>query len=261
MDSLRLAVGTLTVLRVPPPARVDPRTAGRAMLWAPVVGAGLGAVAAVVLEAVRAVTRSATGTLLAAVLAVATLALLTRALHWDGLADTADGLGSALPAPGALAVMRRSDVGPFGVVAVVLVLLLQVSALAAAVGHGYGWLCLLVSTTTGRTAAAVACARGIPAARGSGLGAMVAGTVPRPAALVLAVAVVAAAAGAGAVDDDATVRLVARAGGAVLLGLGVAALLLLRCIRRLGGVTGDVLGALVETATAAALVGFAVVRP
>jgi adenosylcobinamide-GDP ribazoletransferase len=218
-------------------------------------------VAAVVLEAVRAVTRSATGTLLAAVLAVATLALLTRALHWDGLADTADGLGSALPAPGALEVMRRSDVGPFGVVAVVLVLLLQVSALAAAVGHGYGWLCLLVSTTTGRTAAAVACARGIPAARGSGLGAMVAGTVPRPAALVLAVAVVAAAAGAGAVDDDATVRLVARAGGAVLLGLGVAALLLLRCIRRLGGVTGDVLGALVETATAAALVGFAVVRP
>lgn len=253
MESLRLAVGTLTVVPVRPPTRVDRATAGRAMAWAPLVGAGLGAVAAALFEAVRAATASEAGTLLAAVLAVAALALLTRGLHWDGLADTADGLGSGRPADGALAVMRRSDVGPFGVVAVVLTALVQVSALVAAADRGVGWLALVTGVTTGRTAAAVACARGIPAARADGLGATVAGSVPSGVAGALAVAVVSAAAAGAAVAGAGPDR----AAGAVVLGLAVAALLLRRCVRRLGGISGDVLGALVETAAAAALVGFA----
>ena len=56
--------------------------------------------------------------------------MLSRAIHLDGLADTADGLGSGRPPADALAIMRQSDVGPFGVATLVLTLLIQVSALA-----------------------------------------------------------------------------------------------------------------------------------
>lgn len=74
-DAVRLAVGTLTLVPVRPPERVDRGTAARALLWAPAVGAGLGMAAAVVLEATRFLGRYATGVeLLAAALAVATWA-------------------------------------------------------------------------------------------------------------------------------------------------------------------------------------------
>jgi adenosylcobinamide-GDP ribazoletransferase len=89
------------------------------MAWAPAVGLLLGAVAAAVLE--LAARWGRTGPLLAAVLAVAALALLTRGLHLDGLADQA--------ADQALAIMKRSDIGPFGVVTLVLTLGVQVAAL------------------------------------------------------------------------------------------------------------------------------------
>ena len=69
---------------------------------------------------------------------MAALALLTRGLHLDGLADLADGLGSGQPAATALDIMRRSDIGPFGTVTLVLVLLTQVAALAHAEAEGDG---------------------------------------------------------------------------------------------------------------------------
>jgi len=57
------------------------------------------------------------------VLVLATLAAVTGAMHLDGLADTADGIGSRRPAEEALTIMKRSDIGPMGVAALVLVLL------------------------------------------------------------------------------------------------------------------------------------------
>ena len=127
-DGLRLATGTLTVLPVPPPrtvgsparrARDDTGTARRtpARRGRPRWSAWAG-------DAVEA------PPLLTAALAVAVLALGSGFLHLDGLADTADGLAVQGDRGRRLEVMRRGDVGPVGVVVLVLVLLVQVSALA-----------------------------------------------------------------------------------------------------------------------------------
>jgi adenosylcobinamide-GDP ribazoletransferase len=242
---LRLAVTMLTA--VPMPGRgqqagergPDRRTARAAMYWAPVVGLALGGIAAGVLAGCQ---HGHTGALLAAALAVAVLAALTRALHLDGLADTADGLGSRQPAAGALAVMARSDIGPFGVVTLVLVLLIQVSALAQADRTGRGPVAILVAVATSRVAITLACRRGVPAARPGGLGALVAGTVNPLVAALLAVA---AAGGAAALGWIYPV--------AVAAGLACSLALTTLATRRLGGITGDVLGAAAEVAAAACL--------
>jgi adenosylcobinamide-GDP ribazoletransferase len=259
-DGLRLALGTFTIAPVPPPRMLDRRVGAQAMAWAPLIGASLGGLSAAGLEGVRQVTHhSATGTLLAAVVAVAALAWLTRGLHLDGLADTADGLGSGLPQGGALEVMRASDIGPFGVVTLVLVLAVQVAAIGESVSRGTGWLGLVVSVATGRLAASWGCSSRLRAARPDGLGALVAGSLRTPVLLALAAAVAAAAAALSTLDDDPSGALALRSAAAVVVGLAVAGLLLRRCVRRFGGITGDVLGALVESATTAALLCFALV--
>jgi adenosylcobinamide-GDP ribazoletransferase len=249
-DALRLAVGTLTRIPVPAPRVVDRRTAGGAMLLAPVVGLLLALVVGVPAQVLAAV--SPAGGLVIAALAVASLAWLTRALHLDGLADTADALGSGRPADQALAIARRSDIGPFGVVTLVLVLLVEVLALGRLLDAGSGAGGLVVALVTGRLMITLACTRGIPAARADGLGAVVAGSVPRSRAAValvlwLALATAAVAAAHGVAAGAATAAAV---GGSLVVG----GLLVRLAVRRLGGVTGDVLGAATELASAAAIV-------
>jgi adenosylcobinamide-GDP ribazoletransferase len=243
---LRLAVTLLTAIPLPGgrkrPAAADRRTAAAAMYWAPVVGLLAGAVSAGVL--LLAARIGHTGPLLAAALAVAAGAILTRALHLDGLADFADGLGSARPADEALAIMKRSDIGPFGVVTLVFILLLQVSALARAQELGRGPAAVLAAAVAARLAMTLACRRGVPAARPGGLGALVAGSVRLGPATALALAALAAAWAAGWIFAIAV---------AAALAVSVAATML--AVRRLGGITGDVLGALAEiTATTCLIV-------
>ena len=132
-------------------ALAPPRAAaGAAMAWAPAVGLLLGVIASAVLF--LADHPLGAGPLTASGLAVGSLALLTRGLHLDGLADLADGLASGKPAPAALDIMRRSDIGPLGVVTLVLTLLLQVAALSQAesAGHGRGPAALIAAVVTGR---------------------------------------------------------------------------------------------------------------
>ena len=130
---------------LPVPARAATSTRG-VLPWAPLVGAGPG-------RDRRGRRRGrAPGTvspLTGAVLALAALALLTRGLHLDGLADTADGLGPLRGRERALQVMRQSDVGPFGVVTLVLTLLLQVACLAALLPQDGGWLVLWTAVVVG----------------------------------------------------------------------------------------------------------------
>lgn len=263
-DALRLAIGTFTALPVRAPRVVDRRVARGTMLAAPLVGLLLGALAAVVLEAVRLSaaprlsSHSVAVNLVAAALAVTVLALSTRAMHLDGLADTADGRGVVGGAPDRLEVMRRPDVGAFGVVAVVLVVLVQVAALTLCGVVGHGWVAVVSAVVTGRLAATWATVRPVPAARPDGLGAAVAGSVPVSAATLLTAAVLALVALLGATDDDATVRLCSALVVATLLGLAAAALVVRRAVRDLGGITGDVIGAAVEVATTVSLVTVAV---
>ena len=243
---LRLAVGTLSILRV----RVDVadrRTAGRAMALAPLVGAGIGLAAAAAGWAARANNNSV---FVAGVAAVAAGAVLTRALHLDGLADVADGLGSAKRPAQALEVMKRSDIGPFGVVTLVLVLALQIACIMAAYGHHRGGLAVIVAAVAGRLAITLACTPGVPSARPDGLGAWVAGSVRIRTAAGVAVLCLGACAGLGFVRGASGALL---AGAAVAVGVLCAMALLRRCITRFGGITGDVLGALAETAAAGAL--------
>jgi adenosylcobinamide-GDP ribazoletransferase len=253
-SGLRLSVTLLTVIPLRSPA-AEPRraTVAAAMTWAPAVGLLLGSVAAAVL--VTADRLFGTGPLTAAGLAVAALALMTRGLHLDGLADLADGLGSGKPAAIALDLMRRSDIGPFGIVTLVLTLVIQVGALAHAegAGGGRGPAALIAAVVTGRLALTWACRRGVDAARPDGLGALVAGTV-RPGVAAGITVVLLAAAGFTGFSLRLFSLPVSSLPLAVVAGLAVAFVLQRHAVRRLGGITGDVLGALIETAATVTLV-------
>jgi adenosylcobinamide-GDP ribazoletransferase len=233
LDGLRLAVSLFTVIPVPA-GTVDRRSAGHAMVLAVIPGLLVGLAAAATVLAGR---RLGFGDLLSAGLAVAVMAALTRGLHLDGLADLADGLGSAKPASESLETMKKSDIGPFGVITLVLTLLIQVAAIARCPVEG-----IVVAAVTGRLAVTWACRPAVPCARPGGLGSLVAGTVPVWSAAVVSVVVLAAAS-----------AMALPLGAAVIVGLAASAVLLGHAVRRLGGVTGDVFGALVEVAVTAAL--------
>lgn len=244
------ALGLFTVLPVPARAR---RPGPGVLAWFPAVGVVLAVLSFV---PALAVWRGGGGgsPFLAAGLIVTALALLTRGLHLDGAADLADGLGSGRPAEQALAIMRQPDVGAFGVVAVACTLLLQVAGLSAVLATSSrpeGLFAVVLVVVTGRVA--VLPAAGTRVAPGSALGVLVAGGVPAGVRWAAVVAVLALAGVGPLLLGNGLARAtwsVAAAGA----GLFAAAALRRHAVRRLGGVSGDVFGALVETATTVTVV-------
>ncbi|WP_249997723.1 adenosylcobinamide-GDP ribazoletransferase [Actinoplanes sp. M2I2] len=236
---VRLSITTLTVLPVRA-GRVDRPAAAVAMSVAPAVGAVLGLILAALLGLLR---EAHAPELVAAAVTVTAAALLTRGMHLDGLADTIDALGSYRRGDAALQIMKKSDIGPFGVAAIALTLLLQAATLTT-----LPLAAVVVAFAASRVAIPLACRRGVPAARPEGLGALVAGTVPMPVAVAAAALVVGAA--AAATPDRPWQGPVA-----VVVSLLAVLGLVRHAVRRFGGITGDVLGAAVEVATTITLVG------
>jgi adenosylcobinamide-GDP ribazoletransferase len=261
----RVAVSLFTTIPAGADGTLDDDVAARAVLWLPALGLLLGGAGAAIVLAAGWLNPSGPGRLLGAALAVAAVAVLTGGLHLDGLADTADGLGSRRPASAALDIMRRSDIGPMGVGALVLVLLAQVAAVAAVPRLPLAAGALVLAEVTGRVSVVIATAA--PAARPGGFGALVAGrTSAAERALtagVLACAVVAAGFLAGGVAGGGVagggvagggLALAARGLAATLAGLLAGWLLQGTAERRLGGLTGDVFGAIVQVSATTVLV-------
>ncbi len=265
----RVALSLFTVIPAGVGSDLDEGAAVRAVFWLPVLGAGLGLAGSAVMVFVAAGELSVERQFLGAALAVALLAVATGGLHLDGLADTADGLGSRRPADQALEIMRRSDAGPLGIATLVLVLLVQVSALASlprggagSGGAGSGWTGsgwggggwagptgLVLAAVTSRVA--VVLATGSPSARPSGFGALVAGRTSAAGRVASVVILLGAVVAAGLALGG--VAAAVRGTAAAVAGLAVAAVVRWAARRRLGGMTGDVFGAIIELSTATVL--------
>lgn len=251
-DGWRLALGTLSVFRTAAPIVVDRQVGGRAMAYAPAVGVLLAVTVAGPLALLAELDRPV---FLLAIGAVAALAALTRAIHLDGLADVADGLGSGRSNEAARAIMKKSDIGPFGVATLVLVLLAQVGAATQLSAHGWAGAVVIGSALAGsRAVLGWLCGSRFGPASEQGLGSVVIGAVSPRDRLVSLAATALVAAGALTAVATQDVRLALTAAAALVAGQAVAYLLARRCDRRFAGLTGDVLGACVETAFTTALV-------
>jgi adenosylcobinamide-GDP ribazoletransferase len=205
--------------------------------WFPLLGAGIGALAG----SVRVGAEQLVGRTPATVLAIVTLVVVTGALHQDGLADTADGLGARGERARRLQAMRDPATGAFGTLALIGWTLLMLTTLAS-FDAAHALIALTVACALARWTALLHVAAA-PPARSGGLGAAV--HVSRPAL------------GAGTVVSAAlSLGLCTIVPGAIATGVAllVAALSALLANRTLGGRTGDTLGATIAVTEAVACV-------
>jgi adenosylcobinamide-GDP ribazoletransferase len=229
---MRGAVSFLTTVPVGRRSAVAPRDIGRGVIYFPLVGAGVGAAAALTAWAVARVWPQT----IAALLAVGVAAVLTGALHLDGLADTADGYGARTRAR-ALEIMREHAVGSYGMVALILDIGLRAAAIVALLPRPRGVLFLIAAGALSRSVA-VGLGASLPGARvEGGFAALLEGVGAWRARVAIALGVLIAILSTGWVGVLA----------AAVVGLG-AALWGWHCRRRLGGMTGDTLGAASEVA-------------
>ncbi|WP_226366150.1 adenosylcobinamide-GDP ribazoletransferase [Pseudonocardia sp. ICBG162] len=259
LAGLALAVSWLTVV----PARVRTSDEGAlpdgvaaaALRWAPLVGAGLGVAGGALLTGLVA---AGVSPLVAGLLTVGAGALATRGMHVDGIADTADGLGSYGPPERALRIMADGGAGPFAVVTLLVVLGARAAALAqlASAPPAVVLVVCALAAATGRAGFCWVARRGTPAARPGGLGATVAGSQPVWVAPLWWTGLAAAGAGAlvGAGRAGAAAGAVLAVAGAVLLAALLVVGLARHTRRRFGGMSGDVLGAACELGGTAVLV-------
>jgi len=227
LDDLRTAVAFMTRIPMPHPEGSTPPNLARAQRVFPLIGAIIGAAAALAFLGLGAI---GLPSLAAAALALATSAVLTGALHEDGLADVADGFGGGRDKATKLEIMRDSRIGTYGTLILLVSFVAKLSALTALPRDA-----VLPSLVT-----AHALARGIlpvmamtmPYARNDGLAA----TAGRPDSTIAATSIVFALIIAFLLlpwADASGVVIVATAAG---VGMGLLAM------RQIGGQTGDVLG-------------------
>lgn len=229
MSGFGAALSFLTVLgRATPPVPA-------ALRWFPVVGGLLGVGLGLVWWGASLIFPAAVA---AALVLLADLAL-TGLLHFDGLADSADGLLPHLEPERRLEVMRTPETGAFGVTTVAAVLLARHAGLATAAPQPL----LLAALWVASRGFIVLMLRRGRRARATGMGeAFGDGRSPGAAVIAFTTAGVLAAVSAGWIGAVA-----------VAVGLGVAAATIGLAYRRVGGFTGDVLGAAVVLSETAGL--------
>lgn len=234
LNDLRAALALLSRLPLPPPAHYPVPPA----VWAwPLAGALLGAMAAGG-GALALAAGLPTGVAAALVLGLG--ALITGAMHEDGLADSCDGLWGGWTRERRLEIMKDSHIGSYGVMGLILVTLARWSAVVALIGAG-DWAAIIAAAVLSRAPMAALLAA-LPNARGTGLSA----AVGRPGAgAALAAVAVACALALGLVGGAALPAALAVAGGTLALGALARA--------KIGGQTGDILGASQQLAELAAL--------
>ena len=226
--SFMLAVEFLTIVRWRRDVKVDGPSLGASLGWFPVVGLMIGGfLAALAWSAARVLPP-----MVVPAVVLAGMTIVTGALHLDGLADSADGIFGGHTPEQRLAIMRDSRIGTFAVVAVVLTLLLTYAALLSL--HNWALFgSLLTVPALGRMAMVVAVAAS-PSARPEGLGRQYRTYLQRGS---VATATVLACGIALLVFGITGLALVLAALLTALAGAGFA-------VRRLGGLTGDVYGAI-----------------
>jgi adenosylcobinamide-GDP ribazoletransferase len=230
---LRMAASFVTILPVASSKPAADGAVARATWALPVAGLLVGLAGALIY---KIAIRFGLTPNLAALLALATTALITGALHEDGLADTADGLGGGRTRDRKLEIMRDSRIGTYGVCALILSFGLRWSALTA-IANPWAVALALCAAHTAARAGVPAFMSLVPPARPDGLSASAGAPPGRSVAVAftLGTLVLALALGPG----KALV-------GLILLSL--AGLMLARlAIRQIGGQTGDILGAFEQT--------------
>lgn len=228
-----LAAGALlTRIPIARDLRVGERDLAAAVPWFPVIGAFVGAV----VGSVYAAALLAFPPLVAATVAVGSGILLTGAFHEDGLGDTADAVAGGSTPQERLRILRDPRLGTYGVCAVGLSILIRVSAVAS-LGPWDAAAALFAANALGR-AAAVGLLGTLAAAGGEGLGASYAAAVkPRQIALGITLGALLGAIALGILGLPAAL-------GAALVATTVGVL----AKRRIGGLTGDILGAAEQAA-------------
>lgn len=210
----------------------------RSVAWFPAVGIAIGAIGA----GVYAGASELVNPLTAAVLAFAVTAIVTGGFHEDGLADSVDALAGGWTIERRLEILKDSRHGTFGVLSLVLITMLKVSALVPLSGWDAA-LTLVCAHSLGR-AGAVGLMAVAPTARQDGLGADYTRTLALPIALFGVV--IGCGTAVVAFGPWAPVPIAAVAVGSCLVGLWA--------WRRIGGVTGDLLGAAEQVGEAAVLI-------
>jgi adenosylcobinamide-GDP ribazoletransferase len=237
LRNLRIAFGLMTTLPVRLPDDWSTGDSGRAAAWYPFVGLVIGALTWLAWRAAIWIFPP----LVAGVLALVVWIVLSGGLHLDGLADCCDGLLASTSVERRLEIMKDPHVGAFGVIGLISVLLLKAATLASLTPpFAYG---ILLATSLARWCI-LPCGL-LPLARPSGMGVDFALGFRRSfiawgAIIPLVIAVL----------------LGIRGVLSALAGLGAAALVLWLARSRVGGVTGDVFGMLVEVVETIVLIAF-----
>jgi adenosylcobinamide-GDP ribazoletransferase len=239
MRNLRIAFGLMTTLPFRLPDDWSAGDSGRAAVWYPLVGAVIGGLTWLTWKG----SMSLFPPLIAGVLALMVWVGLTGGLHLDGLADCCDGLFASVTRERRLEIMKDPHVGAFGVIGLILVLLLKAAALVSLVSaSGFA---ILLAASLGRWC--ILLGGLFPLARPSGMGADFASGFRRSFLAWSAI-----------VPLGIAILLGWRGIVSVLAGIGAAALVLWFAKSRLGGVTGDVFGMLVEVVEVVVLLTFSI---